>query len=174
MATKKAKKSSRNTNVKQQVSFSSKQVGLFVALFVALGIVVVLQSLAAPASKGGRTVLGTATIGQPIIVRETDKIGVVSYGDAIRFNVTYNNVDYPFVHLQCYDPTTGALLSQSTEGYYPSALDDGIFGLSSPVWTTGAANCTAKVEQGDANTRKTNPVLATVNFHVDAETPKSP
>ena len=53
-------------------------------------------------------------------------------------------------------------MSQSTEGFFAGALDDGIFGLYSPIWTGGDADCTADVKTN------TGVVIGTASFRAHA------
>jgi len=54
------------------------------------------------------------------------------------------------------------LVAQGWEGFFAGSLDDQMFGLYSPQWTGGEADCTANL---------TTPpwmVLASTSFHVYA------
>lgn len=105
---------------------------------------------------GGGNTGGSGTISAPVNLTDS----VLSHGDRIRFNVSTTSTSEPWVRLYCYQG--GALVAQGSEGYFERSLDDGVFGLSSPSWASGAADCTAKLTKPDGS------VLATTSFHVDA------
>jgi hypothetical protein len=104
---------------------------------------------------GGGTVVGGGTISAPINLSD----GALSWGDRIRFDITSSAAE-PWVKLFCYQG--GALVAQGSEGYFERSLDDGVFGLYSPSWSSGAADCTAKL------TNSSGDVMAQTSFHVDA------
>ena len=104
---------------------------------------------------GGGNTGGSGTISAPVNLTDS----VLSHGDRISFNVS-SSVAEPWVRLSCYQG--GTLVAQGSEGYFERSLDDGVFGLYSPMWASGAADCTAKL------TTPTGSVLATTSFHVDA------
>lgn len=161
-------KKTKNKNILQQrTSFSGLQILLIVLAFAALGAYTIVQSHAAAPARGGGSTGGT-TISQPILVADKDTNGVLNWSDTIRFTVSSTQTTTPFVTLKCYQG--GALVSQSTEGYFAGALDDGVFGLYSPVWVSGAADCTADVKSGDTKRGKQqDTVLASVTFNVNAQ-----
>lgn len=103
--------------------------------------------------KGG----GSATIAL-VLLESTD--GLPHWGQRVTFAVTTSDPQ-PYVNLKCYQG--GALVAQSTEGFFAGALDDGVFGLYSPIWSAGAADCTADVKTA------TGAVIGTTAFHVYAE-----
>ena len=107
---------------------------------------------------GGGAVVGGGTISAPVLVDTSDT--TVNWGDRIRFNVSTSSTSEPWVKLYCYQG--GALVAQGSEGYFERSLDDGVFGLYSPMWSGGAADCTAKLTKSDGS------VLATTSFYVNA------
>ena len=128
-----------------------------------LGVVTVLCLALAPAAlaakaqagkppKGGG---GAASIGL-VLLNSTD--GSAHWGQTVTFNVSTTATDQPWVNLKCYQGRT--LVAQGWNGYFDASLTGRNFGLSSPMWTGGAADCTAYV---------TNPswvVLGSTSFHV--------
>jgi hypothetical protein len=84
------------------------------------------------------------------------------YGDTVRFDIS-TDTPYPFVNLNCYQ--NGNLVAVGWAGYFDGALGTGNFGLYSPIWTGGAAHCTASL---DMNTSKGWKVLASTSFDVAA------
>jgi hypothetical protein len=105
---------------------------------------------------GGKPSAGTGTISGPVLVQSADN--VVSYHDLIRFTVSTTSTTEPWVRLECYQG--GTLVAVGSEGYFERALDDGTFGLYSPSWTGGAADCTAKL------TTSSGAELARTSFYV--------
>ena len=105
---------------------------------------------------GGGGVVGGGTISAPINLSDS----VLSWGDRIRFDVSTGATSEPWVRLACYQG--GTLVAQGSEGYFERSLDDGVFGLYSPMWSSGAADCTAKL------TNSGGTVYAQTSFHVDA------
>ena len=99
---------------------------------------------------------GTATV-SVVLLNSND--GVAHWNQRVTFNVTTSDPQ-PYVNLKCYQG--GQLVSQATEGFFAGSLDDGVFGLASPAWTGGDADCTADVKTN------TGAVIGTTGFHVFA------
>ncbi|HZN87352.1 MAG TPA: hypothetical protein VFB44_00100 [Thermoleophilaceae bacterium] len=83
------------------------------------------------------------------------------YGDEITFEVKTTATESPFVNLECYQG--GALVAQGWEGFFDGALGNRIFGLASPSWTGGEADCTAWLKMYVQRRWK---ALASTSFHV--------
>ncbi len=107
--------------------------------------------------KGGPKPSGTATISL-VLLNSTD--GLPHYGQTVTFNVSTTATDQPWVNLKCYQ--NGALVAEGWNGYFDGSLTGRNFGLSSPMWTGGAADCTAYV------TTPQWAVLGSTSFHVYA------
>ena len=105
---------------------------------------------------GGGTVTGGGTIAGPVLVNDKNGNGAANWGDVVRFNV--NPAEW--VYLSC--SQGGTVVSVGSEGYFAGALDDGNFGLYSPMWTGGAASCTALLKSSSGS------VLASLSFSVGA------
>jgi hypothetical protein len=115
----------------------------------------------APAALAGKGKPPKPTGGGTISLVPLDSTdGLVHYGQRVTFNVATTATSEPWVFVQCYQ--NGALVAQGKEGFFERSLSDGIFGLSSPSWTGGAADCTAKL------TTPQGAVLASTSFHVYA------
>ena len=88
-----------------------------------------------------------------------------AYGDAVTFAATTTATTQPFVHLRC--SVDGKLVLESWQAW---AHSDRMFTLGgSPAWQSGAAECTAYLENWDSyskNGRTTR--LASTSFHVNA------
>lgn len=85
-----------------------------------------------------------------------------NYGDVVTFNVSTTETQYPYVNLLCYQ--NGTLVAEGWAGFFGGALGSGAFGLYSPQWTSGAADCTASLEMNSHGRWKE---LASTSFHVD-------
>ncbi len=87
--------------------------------------------------------------------------GLAHWGQQVTFNVSTTATTEPNVSLNCYQ--TGVLVYGAVAGFYPSYPWPWtqIFTLSSPSWTSGAADCTATLYYFSG--RKTV-TLATLSF----------
>ena len=118
----------------------------FVVVLAIATILATIATGAALADKGGRS-KGDSSISQPVIVSGsvTESIGSVPrYGDWITFDVSTTETTRPFVNLNCYQD--GVLVAQGWAGFFDGALGSQKFGLYSPQWTGGAADCTADLD----------------------------
>jgi hypothetical protein len=86
-----------------------------------------------------------------------------SYGNQVTFNVSTTVTAYPFVNLKCYQ--NGSLVGEGWAGFFAGALGSQAFGLYSPQWTGGAADCTATLDVYSNGKWKE---LASTSFHVNA------
>jgi len=124
---------------------------------------VVALAVAASASAGkGTTPTSTISLASPATAAATTA-SWPKYGDTVRFNVSTTATSSPFVNLNCYQG--GTLVAVGWAGYFDGALGTGDFGLYSPMWTAGAATCTASLEM---HTSKGWKELATTSFDVTA------
>jgi hypothetical protein len=80
-------------------------------------------------------------------------------GDWITFTVSTTATDQPWVNLKCWQG--GDLVAQGWNGYFEGSLTGRNFGLYSPAWTAGAADCTAYL------TTPQWAILGSTSFHVD-------
>ena len=122
--------------------------------------------LAAPAAAapGGKTT-GSSSISLVMAGARTADATVAGphYGDVITFDVKTDETAYPFVRLLCHQGRT--LVVEGYQGFFDSALGGRMFGLSSPSWTGGAADCTGSVVTLVNGRWKE---LASTSFHVEA------
>jgi hypothetical protein len=91
-----------------------------------------------------------------------------AYGDAVTFSVSTNATQQPFVHLKC--GQNASLVLESWQAWFYGAVGTQSFDLGpSPAWQSGAADCTAYLENWDSYYKngKTS-VLASTSFHVNA------
>jgi hypothetical protein len=85
------------------------------------------------------------------------------FGDTITFSVSTNVTSNPFVNLHCYQ--NAALVMNSWLAFFPGSSGQG-FGLYSPSWQSGAADCEADLGMLTSNGKWK--VLASTSFHVNA------
>lgn len=115
-------------------------------------------ALAAKAPGGGKPPRGgTATISL-VLLNSTD--GQAHYGQTVTFDIATSATTQPWVNLKCYQD--GALVAEGWNGYFEGSLTGRNFGLYSPQWAGGAADCTAYV-----TTPQWTP-LGSTSFHVYA------
>jgi hypothetical protein len=108
----------------------------------------------------------TSSISPPIVVSSSSFTALATsgprYGDTITFSVDTTATSYPFVNLTCFQ--NGGLVAQGSATFFAGA-PGGTFGLYSPKWTGGAADCTANLDMYWNGKWKH---LASTSFHVDA------
>jgi hypothetical protein len=76
-------------------------------------------------------------------------------------------VTRPFVHLKCYQGS--ALVLEGWNAVFSTPTGSASFMLSSPAWQSGAASCTAYLENWDQyGTKGKVSVLASTSFQVNA------
>jgi hypothetical protein len=131
-----------------------------------LALVVVPAALAATKGHGGGGGSGTSgssSISAPVMVTDTGTPGI-SWGDTVTFNVSTTATTTPFVNLQCYQ--NGVQVLSGMKGFWDGSIDvNWNFGLSSPMWQSGAADCAASLEM---QTKRGWAQLASTSFHVNA------
>ena len=110
--------------------------------------------------KGGGGSSGTATISLGRIVVDQNGDGGANWGDLVTFNVSTTATTQPWVNLVC--SQNGVVVASGWNGYFVGSLTTRNFGLYSPQWTGGAADCVAYV------TTPTWSRLGSTSFHVDA------
>jgi hypothetical protein len=129
-------------------------------------VVVGLMAGAAFASGGQGSRESSSTI-NVVVVGTFGATGAAStqavYGGKVTFDISTGATAYPFVNLKCYQ--NGNLVAEGWDGFFDGALGDRMFGLYSPQWTAGAADCTANLVM-KVNTKWK--VLASTSFHVSA------
>jgi hypothetical protein len=134
--------------------------GLLAVVFVGLMVGAASASNGAGPDKSSSSislvVLGTGSL-------TTSATAEPQYGDRVTFNISTTATTYPYVNLKCYQ--NGALVAQGWAGFFDGALGTQAFGLYSPQWTGGAADCVANL---DMNSHGKWKVLASTSFHVGA------
>lgn len=143
---------------------------LVVALvFAAVGGVIGWAAFAAPSDKGGggggKPGSGSSSLSL-VMVTDNNGDGQPNYGDTITFNINTTQTKLPYVDVRCYQG--GTLVYSASAGFYDGYLWPGAqkMPLSSPVWTGGAADCSAYLNMTASKGGKVS-ALATLNFHVN-------
>jgi hypothetical protein len=139
--------------------------------FTAAGVLALSLALvpAAFAAKGGGSGGGggkpsgggSGGVSAPIMVTDVGTAGV-SYGDTVTFTVT-TTASQPYVQLKCFQ--NGTMVAQGWGGYFAGSLNGQDFVLSSPSWTSGAADCTAYLV---VYTSRGSSVIGSTSFHASA------
>jgi len=97
------------------------------------------------------------------LVYDANGNGQPNHGDIVMFNVTTTATTQPYVTMECFQ--NGVLVGAGSRGYFDGSLDSRNFGLSSPQWMSGAADCNAYLNM---STGRGMQQLASTSFHVDA------
>jgi len=98
-------------------------------------------------------------------VMVTDKNGdsVPSFADTVTFAVQTTATTKPWVTLRC--KQNGTLVLQDSNGIFATSLDQNFTLGPTSVWTSGAADCTATLENWDSYTKNGSiTVLASTSF----------
>jgi hypothetical protein len=137
---------------------------IYAALLVAL-LVVALIAVPALAAKGGRGGGGGGKPPKPgsgsgtlamVMVDPADTVS--NHGDWVTFTIETTEPE-PWVNLKCWQD--GTLVAEGWNGYFERSLTGRNFGLYSPSWTEGAADCTAYL------TTPQHAILGSTSFHVE-------
>jgi hypothetical protein len=88
---------------------------------------------------------------------------VPNWGEQVTFDVT-SSAPQPFVNVRCYQ--NEAFVYDAWAGFYDGAWFGQTFTLSSLTWTSGDADCKARLVKFGRNGRER--VLAKLPFHVYA------
>ena len=102
---------------------------------------------------------GTGTISLAPIVTDNNGNGLPNWSDFVAFNVSTTATTEPWVNLVC--SQNGVVVSNGWDGYFAASITGTKFGLYSPAWTGGAADCVAYL------TTPTWTRLGSTSFHVD-------
>jgi hypothetical protein len=108
---------------------------------------------------GGGTTSGSGSL-TLVMVSDANGDGLPNQGDTITFNVSTTATDQPWVNLQCFQ--NGTLVAQGWNGFFDGSITGRNFGLYSGVWSSGAADCTAYLDNPQWS------VLASTSFHAGA------
>ena len=114
-------------------------------------------ALAAPGGKGGGT--NGSSLGL-VIIDSTD--GVAHHGGRVTFDVSTTATDKPYVNVRCYQQ--GVLVYDGWAGFFIGAWFGQEFTLASTMWSSGAADCEARLVMWGKNGRERT--LMTMGFAV--------
>ena len=95
------------------------------------------------------------------MVTDADANGALTHGDTITFNFS-TSASKPYVNVRCYQGTP--LVYDNWVGYFAGAWFDKDFTLASYDWTSGEADCVARLVTYGKNGRENT--LATKAFAV--------
>jgi hypothetical protein len=118
-----------------------------------------VRDLGASSSRSANCVLG---IGD---TSNLPGLCLLHWGDTVTFNVSTTATTQPSVIVDC--TQNGALVYRHYGFFYGDPSPSQNFVLQSPVWTSGAADCTATLYYIDPNLG-VELDLSTLPFHVDA------
>jgi len=106
---------------------------------------------------GGGTGGGTGSLSMVLVTPTAD--GLPHWGNVVTFNLS-TTIAQPWVHLVC--KRGGVVVAEGWNGYFAGSLTGTTFGLYSPQWQSGAADCTGYL------TDPSFAVAAATSFHVYA------
>jgi len=104
---------------------------------------------------GGTTTSGTGSLTMAMVTQTAD--GLPHWGNIVTFNLN-TTIAQPWVHLVC--KQNGKMVAEGWNGYFIGSLTGTNFGLYSPSWSSGAADCTGYL------TTPQWAVVASTSFHV--------
>jgi hypothetical protein len=106
---------------------------------------------------GGGTTSGSGSLTMVLVTPTAD--GLPHWGNTVTFTLN-TTISQPWVHLVC--KQNGTVVAEGWNGYFVGSLTGTNFGLYSPQWTSGAADCTGYLTTPDWT------VVASTSFHVYA------
>jgi hypothetical protein len=99
-----------------------------------------------------------------VMVEETNLNGLPNYGETITFDVSTSATDTPTVNVRCH--VGDALAYDGWASFYAWAWGSRTFTMASSFWSSGAADCVARLVMFGKNGRERT--LTELPFHVDA------
>ena len=138
---------------------------------VVLGGVALVASLAlVPAAFAGKPSRGgsggTGGTISLVMVNDANGDGLPNVLDKITFAVSTSATTKPWVTVKCYQG--GTMVYQASNGIFPTSLGQD-FTLASNSWMSGAASCTAYLQNWDSYSKRgTITNLASMSFNVGA------
>jgi hypothetical protein len=106
---------------------------------------------------GGTTTTGSGSLSLVMVSQTAD--GLPHWGSVVTFNIS-TTISQPWVHLVC--KQNGVTVAEGWNGYFVGSLTGTNFGLYSPQWSSGAADCTGYLTTPQWS------VLSSTSFHVYA------
>jgi hypothetical protein len=133
---------------------------------IAVSATIVVSLAFAGTAFAGKTTPSSSIAG-PYLVGTSSPTGAAAvqpqFGQTITFSVSTTATSNPFVNLNCYQD--GVLVMNSWSAFFPGGTNQN-FGLYSPSWQSGAANCQADLGMLTSNGKWK--VLASTRFSVSA------
>lgn len=121
----------------------------------------------AKGGRGGGGSGGTGTIGGggtiSLVLLDSPPDGLPHFRGHVTFNVSTSATAYPYVTLRCFQ--NGVVVSGQTNAMFPGTLGDDFYLGPSTAWQSGAADCTANLEDRYSS-KNSIIVLASMSFHV--------
>lgn len=125
-------------------------------------VLVAALAIGTPAFAGKPSSGGSSGSSLSVVVKSgTDS--TPNYGETITFNVT-SSVEKKWVELKCYQ--NGTFVYSASAGFFADYPWPPDYTLSSAYWTSGAADCNARLYT--ANSKGRQSTLATMSFTVAA------
>jgi hypothetical protein len=122
-------------------------------------------ALAGKGGGGGKPGTGGTGGGTIALVLLDSPDGLAHVMHKVTFDVSTTATQYPWVTVDCYDPS-GAWVYHASNGIFPTSLSQ-VFTLGSNTWTSGSADCTAWLQNWDNYSKHgTITNLASTSFHV--------
>jgi len=106
---------------------------------------------------GGTTSSGSGSLTMVLVTKTAD--GLPHWGNTVTFTLK-TTISQPWVHLVC--SQNGTMVAEGWNGYFVGSLTGTNFGLYSPKWSGGAADCTGYL------TTPQWAVVGSTSFHVYA------
>lgn len=136
---------------------------------IAVAATIAVALVFAGTAFAGKTSSPSSSIAGPFVVATSTASPLAAsttapqFGQTITFTVSTTATTNPFVNLNCYQ--NGLLVMNSWSAFFPGGTDQN-FGLYSPAWQSGAANCQADLGMLTSNGKWK--VLASTSFNVNA------
>jgi hypothetical protein len=161
-------KNRKSKSVKKGARFSRGEFTLYMLAFALVGAFTLWVSFAAPHKGGGGKPGGGGSGGGTLslaMVTDNNADGGPNWNDTVTYSISTSATTEPFVSTVCYQ--NSLLVLSTSAGYfssYPwqSAKD---VPLTTMTWTSGAADCTAKLYMNGSKGSTTT--LATLSYHVN-------
>jgi hypothetical protein len=134
---------------------------LVTTLTLALSFAVSTSAFAKGGHGGGGGAGGGSSVSLVLVDPSSD--GMAHSGQQVTFAVATTATTSPFVSLNCYKD--GVWVYTASAGFFAAYPWSQNFTLSSSSWTSGDAECTARLYSSRDGTRTTT--LATTSFHVN-------
>ena len=134
---------------------------------IAVAATIVASLVFAGTAFAGKPSTSSSSIAGPYLSGQSSPPGAAAvtpqFGQSVTFDVSTTATSNPFVNLNCYQ--NGLLVMNSWSAFFPGGTNQD-FGLYSPAWQNGAANCTADLGMLTSNGKWK--VLASNSFQVNA------